>query len=119
MTEKRIADDQWIKHTKMRRIARKGWKTVRLCNVTEEKVGVKLKFQVADVHKQFTAVRSLVQKGNRMVFGPGPEENYIQNVKSGKKVHMRMKNSGSYMLDIDMKGKSGKAGVGRVRGQRC
>ena len=44
------------------------------------------------------------------MFGPGPEENYTQNVKSGKKVQMRMKSSGSYMLVIDM-GKTGKAEV--------
>ena len=70
-----------------------------------------MKFQVADVHKPLIVVGGLVEKGNRPVFGPGPEENYIQSVKSGKKVHMRMKNSGSYMLDIDMQGKSGKAEV--------
>ena len=72
---------------------------------------MKLKFQVADVHKSLISVSRLVEKGNRVVFGPGPEENYIQNVKSGKKVRMRMKISESHMHDIDMRVKSGKAEV--------
>ena len=50
------------------------------------------------VHKPLIAVRRLVEKGNRVVFVPVLEENDIQNVKSGKKVHMRTKNSGSYVF---------------------
>ena len=41
-----------------------------LCPVSEESVRVKLKFQVADVHKSLMAVRRLVEKGSRVVFGP-------------------------------------------------
>ena len=57
------------------------------------------------------ALRRLVETGNRVEFGPGQDENYIQNVKSGKKIHMRMRKPGSYILDLDMKEKSGKAQV--------
>ena len=74
---------------KMRRARKCQWKKlergigiekVDLCPVTDENVGVKLKFQVADVHKPLIAVRRLVEKGNRVVFGPEPGENHIENV---------------------------------------
>ena len=58
-----------------------------------------------------------MEEGKRVVFGPSPEKNYIENVRSGKKVLMWMKDSGYYMLDTDM-GKTGKAEV-CVCGQRC
>ena len=38
-----------------------------------------------------------------------PAENYIENVKSGKRIRMRKKVFGSYMLDIDLVWNSGKA----------
>ena len=47
-----------------------------MCNSVEENVELRLKFQVADVHKPLIAVRRLVEKGNRVVFGPDMAENY-------------------------------------------
>ena len=55
----------------MKRVKRKQWnklelemaeEEVELCMVTEENAGVKLQFQVADVHKPLIAVRRLVEK---------------------------------------------------------
>ena len=45
-----------------------------------------LKFQVTDVRKPLLAARRLVEKGNIVQFRPEPENNFIMNVESGKKI---------------------------------
>ena len=63
-------------------------------------------FQASDVRKPFAAVHRIVEKGNRVQFGPNPEDNYIQNVRTLEKVHMRKKGR-SYVLDIEFVKKVG------------
>ena len=48
-----------------------------------------LGFQVADVKKPLIAVKRIVEKGNRVAFGPNEEDNYIMNIKSGDKIDLR------------------------------
>ena len=45
-----------------------------------------LKFQVTGVRKPRLAARRLVEEGNIVPFGPEPENNFIMNVESGKKI---------------------------------
>ena len=46
-------------------------------------------FQASDVKKTLAAVHRLVEKGNRVQFGPKVEDNFIENVESGEKVYLR------------------------------
>ena len=88
-----------------------------LCPVVDENMEMRLKFQVADVQKPLIAVRRLVEKGTRVVFGPDPAENYIENVKTGKNITMRKKESGSYMSDTDFVKKKTEENNGYWHGQ--
>ena len=56
-----------------------------------------LKFQVTDVRKPLLAVRRLVEKGNVVSFGPRPEQNYIYNPETGKKIEMERR-GGSFII---------------------
>jgi hypothetical protein len=58
-----------------------------------------LTFQVSDVQKPLAAVRRISEKGNRVVFGP--EGNYIENMKTGKKIQM-VKKGGSYVVPAEL-----------------
>ena len=53
---------------------------------SEEVMG--LRFQVTDVRKPLLAVRRLVERGNVVSFGPGPSDNYIQSIETGRKIPM-------------------------------
>ena len=57
-------------------------------------------FQVSDVKKPLAAVYRIVEKGNRVQFGPEAEDNFIENVRTGEKVFMRRKGR-SYVLDVE------------------
>eukprot|EP00973_Karenia_brevis_P055385 7700776-Karenia_brevis.AAC.1 len=46
-----------------------------------------LDFQVAEVSKPLLAVKRIVEKGNRVAYGPGKEDNFILNSKTGDKVN--------------------------------
>eukprot|EP00973_Karenia_brevis_P017417 2388961-Karenia_brevis.AAC.1 len=41
-----------------------------------------LDFQVAEVSKPLLAVKWIVEKGSRVIFGPGKEDNFIFNSKT-------------------------------------
>jgi hypothetical protein len=61
---------------------------------------VSLGFQVSDVQKPLAAVWRIAEKGNIVQFGPKQEDNFIQNVESGKKINMIHK-AGSYVIEAD------------------
>ena len=63
----------------------------------EEEDVIGLKFQVTDVKKPLLAVRRLVERGNVVSFGPGPNDNYIKNVETGKTIPME-KRGGSFVI---------------------
>ena len=58
---------------------------------------VGLKFQVTDVRKPLLAVRRLVEKGSVVSFGPDPNDNYIYNKATGKRIPMEKK-GGSFII---------------------
>ena len=45
-------------------------------------------FQVSDVQKPLAAVWRIADKGNLVQFGPNPEDNFIQNVITKRKIPM-------------------------------
>ncbi len=73
-----------------------GEKEIPVVNGGESEV-IGLTFQVTDVKKPLLAVRRLVERGNVVSFGPGPSENYIMNVETGKKIPME-KRGGSFVI---------------------
>ena len=46
------------------------------------------------------SVKKLAEKGNLVCFGPGKEDNFIQNKESGKKVILQPNGRGSYLLKV-------------------
>ena len=79
----------------------------RFIGAVEEgkKEEMSMKFEVCGVKKPLAAVWRIAGKGNRVCFGPGEEDNYIQNVSDGRKMMMRRK-GGSYVIDIVMNGET-------------
>eukprot|EP00973_Karenia_brevis_P072759 10104940-Karenia_brevis.AAC.1 len=63
-----------------------------------------LDFQVAEVSKPLLAVKGIVEKGNRVIFGPGKEDNFILNSKTGDKLMMIPNGRGSYVLKVNFVG---------------
>lgn len=57
-------------------------------------------FQASDVQKPLAAVWRIADKGNRVCFGPGPGDNFIENIASGERIEMRRK-GGSYVIMAD------------------
>ena len=82
---------------------------VDLCNVEGEAVKentstIKVDFQVAAVRKPLMSVKRICENGNRVCFGPNGEDNYVENMKTNKKVSLRPNGQGSYLLDAKFKG---------------
>ena len=57
-------------------------------------------FQASDVQKPLAAVWRIADKGNRVSFGPGPEDSYFQNIASGENIEM-VRRGGSYIIKAD------------------
>eukprot|EP00973_Karenia_brevis_P042707 5910028-Karenia_brevis.AAC.1 len=57
-----------------------------------------LDFQVAEVSKPLLAVKRIVERGNRVIFGPGDEDNFILNSKTGDTVMLIPNGRGSYVM---------------------
>ncbi len=77
-----------------------GERTANFRTIGESAV-MSLKFQVSDVQKPLAAVRRISEKGNRVVFGPGEQDNYIENVVTGKRIYM-VKKGGSYVVPAEL-----------------
>ena len=80
---------------------------VELCSAErekEEEVELKMKFQVADVKKPLLAVCRVAEKGNKVIFGPEDEDNYILNIRTGRKIPLLKNGRGSYLLEVWMSG---------------
>ena len=60
-------------------------------------------FQVTDVKKPLMSVKRIVEKGNYVVFGPNPEDNYIENRDYGDRVMLR-REGGSFLMDAKFVG---------------
>ena len=59
-----------------------------------------MEFQVAEVKKPLAAVWRICEKGNRVCFGPGEQDNFVENLKNGEKMFMK-RVGGSYVLEVD------------------
>ena len=78
----------------------------KMPNLGEKKVHFKTKdglnssitFQVTKVKKPLAAVSKITEKGNWVCFGPS--EAYIQNVATGKRTDLELRN-GTYSLDVE------------------
>ena len=71
---------------------------------------MKLKFQVTDCVKPLMAVKRIVERGNRVCFGPGEGDNYIANQESGDKLMLKENGKGSCIMEVDFVG-GGKAQI--------
>jgi hypothetical protein len=65
-----------------------------------EETVVGLTFQATDVKKALAAVWRVCEKGNLIQFGEEPEDCFIKNKKTNRKIFMRKK-KGSYVLDVE------------------
>ena len=77
---------------KMKRVKRREWKKLDICNVEGEEGGastIKVDFQVAAVKKPLMSVKRICENGNRVCFGPNNEDNYVVNATTNKKVPLR------------------------------
>ena len=73
---------------------------VDLCNVEGEEAkenisNIKVDFQVAAVKKPLISVKRICEKGNCVCFGPEDKDNYVMNIKTGKKILLRPNGKGS------------------------
>ena len=59
-----------------------------------------MEFQVAEVKKPLAAVWRICEKGNRVCFGPGEQDNFVENLKNGENMFMK-RVGGSYVLEVD------------------
>eukprot|EP00973_Karenia_brevis_P078019 10836399-Karenia_brevis.AAC.1 len=57
-----------------------------------------LDFQVAEVSKPLLAVKRIVEKGNRVIIGPGDKDNLMLNSKTGDKVMLIPNGRGSDVM---------------------
>ena len=82
------------------KIAHHGQRDIMFEVEGEESMLMGMGFQASDVRKPLAAVHRIVEKGNKVQFGPGDEDNFIMNVKTGKKIMLRKKGR-SYVMDVE------------------
>jgi hypothetical protein len=58
-----------------------------------------LKFHVAKVQRPLASAVKVVEAGNRIIMNPSTEESYIENIKTGERMKMRIER-GTYMFDV-------------------
>ena len=59
-----------------------------------------MKFHVTDTTKPLASAAAIAKMGNRVVLEDGLGKSYIENVATGKKIHLR-ESGGTYVLDAD------------------
>ena len=59
-----------------------------------------MKFHVNDTTNPLASAAVIAKMGNRVVLEVGPGKPYIENVATGKKIHLRQ-SGGTYVLDAD------------------
>ena len=60
-----------------------------------------MKFHATTVKKPLAAVCRIVECGNKVCFGPKPEDNYILNVITKEQIFLK-RERGTYVLEIDI-----------------
>jgi hypothetical protein len=66
-----------------------------------ESAVMSLTSQVSDVKKPLAAARKISEKGNKVVFGPRAEGNYIENVATGRRTQI-IKKSCSHVVPAEL-----------------
>ena len=66
----------------------------------KDKTVMGLGFQISDVQKPLAAVWRIAEKGNVVQFGPRPEDNFIKNLRTNKKVEL-VRKGGSYVIEAE------------------
>jgi hypothetical protein len=61
-----------------------------------------MNFHATTVKKPLAAVCRITECGNRVCFGPKPEDNYILNIETKEKLFLK-RERGTYVLEIDEK----------------
>ena len=69
--------------------------------VSKEGQMMQMNFQVVGVKKALAAVSKICKAGNVVQFGEEPEECYIMNKKTKKKVMLKQKR-GSYVMEVEL-----------------
>ena len=91
MKEVRMVGDQFVVEPE----------SVDICAVGKsEETMVGLTFQATDVKKALAAVWRGCEKGNIVQFGDAPEDCFVKNKQTSRKIFMRKK-KGSYVLDVE------------------
>ena len=80
-----------------------GEKKVALLTGANRVIG--LPFQACDVKRPLAAVRRICEKGNIVQFGPGAQDNFIQNVTSKEKIWLKQER-GQYIMEASLAPKS-------------
>ena len=57
-------------------------------------------FHVTEVKKPLAAVSRIIDKGNKVQFGPKDEDNFIENIRTGERIQMRREN-GTFAIEVD------------------
>ena len=57
-------------------------------------------FNVADVGKPLASAVKVCQAGNRVLLSPEPGESYIENIKSGERMELRVE-KGTFVFDVE------------------
>ena len=64
-----------------------------------------MNFHATNVKKPLAAVCRITECGNKVCFGPNPEDNYILNVATKEQIFMK-RERGTYVLEINLKDKT-------------
>ena len=76
------------------------WKFVGAAEVAKvSKLG--LTFQVTGVKKPLMSVSKVVEKGNRVCFGPQVKDNFIENIETKRRFPLVSNGKRSYLLNVD------------------
>ena len=59
-----------------------------------------MRFNVAKVQKPLASAAKVVEAGNRISTVPKPQDNYIENTKTGEKIELRV-DRGTYVFDVE------------------
>ena len=59
-----------------------------------------MRFNFAKVQKPLASAAKVVEAGNRISMGPKPQDNYIENTKTGEKIELRV-DRGTYVFDVE------------------
>ena len=94
-----------LRNAKRGNIAHYGQRDIVLEAEGEESMLTGMVFQAGDVRRLLAAVHRIVEKGNRVQFGPG-DDDFILNVKTAKKIMLRKKGR-SYVMDMEFAKQAG------------